>query len=663
MAQQSRDRTGQQFGNYQLMRLLGEGGFAEVYLGEHVFLKTQAAIKILRTQLTRDEQEGFLQEARTIAHLTHPHIIRVFDFGMQGDLPYLVMDYAPNGSLRDRHPRGTSLAIETVLAYVKQVASALQYAHDQKVVHRDVKPENMLVSRNNDVLLGDFGISVMAQSTHSQRTHDVVGSAPYMAPEQLQGKPRPASDQYALGIVVYEWLSGERPFKGSFTEVYAQHMFSPPPPLRTNNPVLSAAIEPVIMIALAKDPHQRFASIGAFANALEQAARSSQVLAQTQPTQPSSPSQTTQMAVAPSSMPTVVAAPPSPAPAALLSPPPKERAATGQRISRRTILAGLGALVIFGGGIAWYELAHLYPPQGKQIYVYPGHSDVVTTVAWHDGTRIASGGNDNTVQVWDAMTGGTPHVYRNHNGKVNAVAWSPDGQSIVSGSSDGTAQVWNAAATTAAVTYKDPSNAFGTIYTVAWSPDGQNIVSGDNAGVVQVWNAVNGKIVYTYTGHSSNGFGSSVLSVAWSPDGTRIASGSGDNTVQVWDALTGKNVYIYKGHQSAVNAVAWSPDGTQIASGSDDKTVQVWKPFTQGTVVYSGHADAVTSVAWSPDGQYLASASHDKTVRVWKANSPSASAYIYHGHTESVNAVAWADDSHRLASGSDDKTVQVWEGV
>src|SRR5581483_8105625 len=419
MAEQSRDRIGQQFGNYQLMRLLGEGGFAEVYLGEHVFLKTQAAIKILRTQLTGDEQEGFLQEARMIAHLTHPHIIRVFDFGMQGDLPYLVMDYAPLGSLRERHPRGMPLAIETVIAYVKQVASALQYAHDQKLVHRDVKPENILVIHNNDLLLGDFGISVVAQSTHSQRTHDVVGSVPYMAPEQLQGKPRPASDQYALGIVVYEWLSGERPFKGSFSEVYAQHMFSPPPPLRTKNPALPAAIESVVMIALAKDPHQRFATIGAFANALEQAAQSSQVVAQPQPAQPFPPSQPAQTAVAPFAMPTIVATPPSPMPAALSSLPPKERATTGHRISRRTVLAGLGATVILGGGIAWYELAHLYPPQGKLIYTFPGHSDVVSTVAWHDGTRIASGGQDNTVQVWDAIMGGNLHVYRNHTGNVN----------------------------------------------------------------------------------------------------------------------------------------------------------------------------------------------------------------------------------------------------
>src|SRR5437667_3426500 len=147
------DRVGQQLGNYQLIRLLGEGGFAEVYLGEHIHLGTQAAIKVLHTQLASEEVDGFRTEARTIARLLHPHIVRVLDFGVEGKTPFLVMDYASNGTLRQRHPKGTPLSLVTIVSYVKQVAPALQYAHDQRLIHRDIKPENMLVGRYNDVLL------------------------------------------------------------------------------------------------------------------------------------------------------------------------------------------------------------------------------------------------------------------------------------------------------------------------------------------------------------------------------------------------------------------------------------------------------------------------------------------------------------------------------
>src|SRR5213080_4576758 len=262
------DRSGQRLGNYHLIHLLGKGGFAEVYLGEHIYLKTAAAIKVLHTQVIGEDMEGFLNEARTIAHLVHPHIVRVTDFGIEAETPFLVMDYAPNGTLRERHPKGTQLPLTTIILYVKQIADALQHAHDEKLIHRDVKPENMLVGRKNDILLSDFGIALIAQSSRYQSTQDVTGTISYMSPEQIQGKPRPASDQYALGIVVYEWLSGDRPFHGSFTELCAQHMFAPPQPLREKVPNLSPQIERVVLKALAKEHHERFASVQIFAEAL-----------------------------------------------------------------------------------------------------------------------------------------------------------------------------------------------------------------------------------------------------------------------------------------------------------------------------------------------------------------------------------------------------------
>jgi serine/threonine protein kinase len=268
------DLVGQQLGNYTITRLLGRGGFADVYLGEHQYLKSEAAIKILQTRLSSDASlDGFIKEAQTIAHLSHPNIIRVLDFGVAEETPYLVMEYASNGTLRQRHPKATALPIATVVSYVKQMADALQFAHDERLIHRDVKPENMLLGRRNELLLSDFGIALTAQSSRSQRTQEAIGTVAYMSPEQIQGKPRPASDQYSLAIVAYEWLSGEPPFRGTFTELCTQHMFAPPPPLREKVETISPVVESILLKALDKEPHQRFESIKLFSDALEQASQ------------------------------------------------------------------------------------------------------------------------------------------------------------------------------------------------------------------------------------------------------------------------------------------------------------------------------------------------------------------------------------------------------
>jgi serine/threonine protein kinase len=161
-----------------------------------------------------------------VAQLKHMHIVLVLEFGIERATPFLVMDYAPKGTLRQAHPRGSALPLPLVVTYVKQIAAALQYAHDAKLIHRDVKPENILLGSYGEVLLSDFGIAVTAHHTSSLKTLDHAGTPPYMAPELIQGKPRPASDQYALGIVVYEWLCGERPFQGGSSALSA-HRCSP----------------------------------------------------------------------------------------------------------------------------------------------------------------------------------------------------------------------------------------------------------------------------------------------------------------------------------------------------------------------------------------------------------------------------------------------------
>ncbi len=268
------ERIGEQLGNYRLLRLLGRGGFAEVYLGEHIYLKSLAALKVLHTQLADEEAKKFIQEAQRLAHLNHPNIVRVLDFAVQDGRPFLVTEYAAHGTLRMRHPRGVRVPLGPLISYVQQVASALQYAHDQHLIYRDIKPENMLVGMQQEVLLGDFGLAIfmspMSPVSSADKTKDrsLAGSAPYMAPEQLRGEPGPASDQYALGVVVYEWLCGKRPFDGSGLELAKHHFSLSPPSLRLLLPTLSPAIEYVVLRALSKEPGKRFPSVQDFANAL-----------------------------------------------------------------------------------------------------------------------------------------------------------------------------------------------------------------------------------------------------------------------------------------------------------------------------------------------------------------------------------------------------------
>src|SRR6266581_5873716 len=546
------DLIGHQLGNYRLIRLLGHGGFADVYLGEHIHLNTLAAIKMLDARLTGDEITQFRNEARTIARLEHPHIVRVLDFGVEDRLPFLVMSYAPNGTLRQRHPKGTRLSPGEVLPYIKQVADALQYAHNEKLIHRDVKPENMLLDRNNQIMLSDFGLAMASYSSSQESPRDVAGTIAYMAPEQTRGKPRPASDQYALGIVAYEWLCGTRPFNGSYQEIAVQQVLNPPQALHEHEPTVSPALETVILKALAKDPLQRFACMLDFADAFEQACQG------TQPTIESF--QPALSAVSHSSQPATIT-------------PHQESSFSTDRSPSSMVYAVAWSpdrRHIASGGHD--RMVHVWDATtGVTSFIYRGHTAGVTTIAWSpDGHYIASASLDKTVQIWDINTGQKIASYEGHAGMVYAVSWSPDGKRIASssgGGTDNTVQIWEAATGANVLTYRGH-----TYWTraVAWSPDGKLIASG-SLREVQVWNASKGLKISSYRGHEGW-----VRAVAWSPDGKRVASASEDKTVQIWEVTKGKHLATYRGHADWVSILAWSPDGKRIVSLSKDNIVQVW---------------------------------------------------------------------------------------
>ncbi len=272
------NQVGQHIDDYRLIRLIGTGSFSEVYLGEHIVDRTLVAVKMLN--VNQENWKEFVKEVGTTFRLKHPHIVNLLAFGMSPDeIPYLVMDYAPNGTLRQRHPKGTRLPLATLISYLSPLAQALQYAHDRRVIHRDVKPENVLIGQNGEILLSDFGIAVTAPIEQSLKTQNQGGTIPYMAPEQIRGKPQPASDQYALGIMAYEWLCGIRPFQGStMWEIIDQHLFQSPPSLREMLPDLPPMVEACILKALAKDPCDRFATAQEFVTTLELACQGETIL-------------------------------------------------------------------------------------------------------------------------------------------------------------------------------------------------------------------------------------------------------------------------------------------------------------------------------------------------------------------------------------------------
>lgn len=267
----SKDRTGQQLADYQLLRLLGQGTFGAVYEGEHLYLKTHVAIKVLHAQMDQAEFQHFLAEARTIAALEHPHIVRVQNFSIQEQTPYLVMQLALS-SLKERFAFGHPQPIEMILPFVQQAANGLQHAHSQQIMHLDIKPANLLLTTQQGVLLADFGLALALQT---QRTHMTLtgfaGTPGYAAPEQFQNKPGWASDQYALGVMVYQWLTGTLPFAGDWMAIGHQKVTQDPPPLRAIVPSIEASVEQVVLRALATNPRQRFASVHDFAIALEHA--------------------------------------------------------------------------------------------------------------------------------------------------------------------------------------------------------------------------------------------------------------------------------------------------------------------------------------------------------------------------------------------------------
>jgi len=264
--------TGRRLGRYRLDELLGQGGMAEVWRATDERLGRTVAVKVILAAHARDRQfrERFQKEARLVASLDHPNILPVYDYGDEDGLPYLVMPYLEGGTLKDRMV-GAPVPFPLAVSWVRQLGDALDAAHAAGILHRDVKPANVLIRRDDRLALADFGIAKMLESTTGlTATGMVVGTPVYMAPEQAQGRPAtPASDRYALAVLAFELLSGRPPFDGeSALALMHQHVTAPAPPLSSSVHGLPAGLDPVFANALAKEPERRPATCRTFADQL-----------------------------------------------------------------------------------------------------------------------------------------------------------------------------------------------------------------------------------------------------------------------------------------------------------------------------------------------------------------------------------------------------------
>lgn len=265
--------------DYSVTRLLGQGGMAEVYQGLDPALDRPVAIKLIHPRLALDAQfeERFRREARLVASLRHPHIVQVYDYQITPDGPIMVMEYLPGGSLKDRlddlRSRGERMTLTDAADILDALASALDYAHRQGAVHRDVKPANVLFDREGAPVLADFGIArILDDESGLTQPGTIIGTPAYLSPEQAAGEVvGPASDLYSLGILLYELICGVPPFQGTTTAILVSHASATPPSLRSRLPHLPAALEEILQRALAKRPEDRFPNGAALAQAFHAA--------------------------------------------------------------------------------------------------------------------------------------------------------------------------------------------------------------------------------------------------------------------------------------------------------------------------------------------------------------------------------------------------------
>ena len=258
---------------YEIIRVIGEGGMANVYLANDTILNRKVAVKVLRGDLANDEKfvRRFQREALSASSLNHPNIVEMYDVGEDDGNFYIVMEYVDGKNLKQLIKRRTKLSLTEVVDIMKQLTDGISHAHDSFIIHRDIKPQNMLILDNGLVKITDFGIAVALNSTQLTQTNSVMGSVHYLPPEQAAGKGATfKSDIYSLGIMMYELITGKLPFRGeNAVEIALKQMKEPIPSIREDNNEIPQAVENIVLKACAKNPKNRYDSIVDMKNDIE----------------------------------------------------------------------------------------------------------------------------------------------------------------------------------------------------------------------------------------------------------------------------------------------------------------------------------------------------------------------------------------------------------
>jgi eukaryotic-like serine/threonine-protein kinase len=618
---------------FDVMRVVGQGGMGIVVEAFDSRLQRNVALKVLDPDLAGDEtaRQRFCREARAAASITHENVVAVHQVekASEDGLPYLVMQLVSGESLEERLRRVKQLPIREIVRIGLQASQGLAAAHAQGLIHRDIKPGNILLEEPSDrVKLTDFGLARVADEMKLTRSGFVSGTPLYMAPEQaLGGEADTRSDLFSLGAVLYEMCAGQPPFTGSSAPVILKQIAEARQrPLRELNPAVPEWLAFTVDRLLAKKPGDRIQSAAHLAELFEFEWALMKTSSEDVPTvceqegrRRATRSRRITVAAAAASLAVgllagVVLAPrghlaaTTAAPAAVSTSEPlavlsvNDGAVTSVSISPASDMV---AMALEDGSVRLWDLS----TKSVKSTLSAHRGAVWSTQFTQNGELFATAGDDGLVKLWKPSQ---PEPLRSfeHSGAVRGLALGRDGQTLYAGDCGGTLRAWPLAGGRASAEARQP----GAIYAVAVSPNGDMLATAGSDKVVRLWNAKTLTQKLLLEGHAGP-----VNSLTFDASGRRLASVGWDKTVRIWDVGSGQLVKSWQGHEGEIGAVAYSPDGKKLATGGADGAVKLWNAESgELLATYLGHKSPIQTIGFNPDGALLASGGRDGAVRVWK---------------------------------------------